>query len=232
MITSKDSDYIKTKLIKQGKAILNYPLKDLAEWISKEYCVNVINIHYDYIQNNRPRLGIIFEFSTDERKFYDSDYNYDHNKQKAIAEKFSELVSLKDKESQHLFKFFKKEVSSKYNAKNVFIAFSAFEPIAKEEANSRIPEEKIQELKNKLNNKDLWEIARFFSSTTFFFYTDEQVKEYSNKESMKIFEEAYYNLIKPYDEFNYIEKDSFRLNIDSKENFDNNFSSNWYYYYK
>lgn len=232
MITSRDLDYIETKLIKQGKKVLNYPLIELAEWINKEYCVNVINIHYDYIQNNRPRLGIIFEFRTDERKFYDSDYNYDHNKQKAIAEKFSELVSLKEKEPKNIFKCFKKDVPSKYNIKNIFIAFSAFEPIAKEEANNRVPEEKVQELKNKLNNNDLWKIARSFSSTTFFFYTDEQVKEYGNNESMKIFEEAYYNLIKPYDEFNYIKKDSFHLNIDSKENFDNNFSSNWYYYYK
>ena len=232
MITSKDLDYKETKLIKQGKKVLTYPLKDLAEWINKEYCVNVINIHYDYIQNNRPRLEIILEFKTDKRKFNDNDYNYDRNKQKAIADKFNELISLKDNEPKHIFKFFKKDISSKYNTNDIFISFSAFEPIAKEEANNRIPEEKVQDLKNKLNNKDLWKISRFFSSATFFFYTDEQVIEYSKDESMKIFEEAYFNLIKPYDEFDYIKKENFRLNIDSKENFDNNFSSNWYYYYK
>lgn len=49
----------------------------------------------------------------------------------------------------------------KYDTKDIFVSFSSFEPIAKEEANNRIPEEKIQELKDKLNN-DLWKISRFF----------------------------------------------------------------------
>ena len=48
----------------------------------------------------------------------------------------------------------------------------------------------------------------FFSSTTFFFYTAEQVKQYSNNGSLNIFNEAYFNLIKPYDEFDYIKKEA------------------------
>lgn len=41
MISFRDSEYIETKLIKQGKKSLHYPFKDLAEWISREYFVNV-----------------------------------------------------------------------------------------------------------------------------------------------------------------------------------------------
>lgn len=44
--------------------------------------------------------------------------------------------------------------------------------------------------------------------------------------------EEYYNLLKLYDEFDYIRKDNYSINIDSKQNFDNNYQSNWYYYYK
>lgn len=80
MITSSDIDYLETKLIKQGGKVLESPLRDLAEWINKEFNVNVINIHYDYIQNERPRLGIILEFKTYERIFYSDNYNYDHKK--------------------------------------------------------------------------------------------------------------------------------------------------------
>lgn len=233
MITSSDIDYLETKLIKQGKKELEPPLRDLAEWIKKEFNVNVINIHYDYIQNERPRLGIILEFKTDERKFYKDNYNYDHKKQLAISEKFNEILILKGNNSKanFLFKWLKKESSIKYDTKDIFVSFNSFEPIAREEANNRIAEEKIQELKNKLN-KDLWLISRFFSSTTFFFFTDDQVKEHSVDGSLDIFKEAYFNLLKPYDEFDYINKENFSIYIDSKENFDKNFKSNWYYYYK
>lgn len=233
MITSRDIDYLETKLIKQGKKVLESPLSDLAEWISKEFSVNVINIHYDYIQSKRPRLGIILEFKTDERVFYTDNYNYDQKKQIAISKRFSEIVTLKENKSKvnFFFKRLKKEAIMKYETKDIFVSFSSFEPIAKEEANNRIPEEKIQELKDKLNN-DLWKISRFFSSTTFFFYTAEQVKEENNNGSLNIFNEAYFNLIKPYDEFDYIKKENFCINIDSKENFEKNFKSNWYYYYK
>jgi hypothetical protein len=234
MITSNDFDYIETKMIKQGTKVLKSPLKDLAEWINKEYYVNVINIHYDYIEDNRPRLGIIFEYDTDERKFHDKDYNYDPKKQKAILNKFNEILLLKDgnNESKFITKWFKKKTFVNYNTKNLLVIFNSFDHIAKEEANHSIPLEMIQELKTLLNNKDLWEIQKFFSSTTFFFYTDEQVKAYNNNGYINTLSEAYFNLLKQYDEFDYIKKESFRINLDSKENFDKNYDSNWFNYYR
>ena len=38
--------------------------------------------------------------------------------------------------------------------------------------------------------------------------------------------------LKEYDEFNVVKSEEFILRFDSKENFDNNYESNWYYYYK
>jgi hypothetical protein len=101
MITSSDLDYKETKLIKQGKKVLKSPLKELADWINKEYGVKVINIYYDYIEDHRPRINIIFEFKTDERKFYDKDYNYNLQKQKSISKKFNELLSINNNESKY-----------------------------------------------------------------------------------------------------------------------------------
>jgi hypothetical protein len=119
-----------------------------------------------------------------------------------------------------------------YNTRNVLVIFDAFEPIAKEEANQRVPEEKIQELKSKLNIKDLWEISRFFSRTTFFFYTDEQVEESTRNGIKERLAEEYYKLVKYYDDFDYINKQDFSISLDSKENFDKNYDSNWFYYYR
>ena len=41
----------------------------------------------------------------------------------------------------------------------------------------------------------------------------------------------YLDLLNRYDEFGFFTKENFHVEIDSKENFDNNFNSNWYYYY-
>lgn len=84
----------------------------------------------------------------------------------------------------------------------------------------------------KIGNKDLWEISRCFSSTTFFFYTDNQVKENSCNGMLEKLNEEYYKLLKVYDEFDYIKRESYSICIYSKENFDRNYASNWYYYYK
>ena len=79
---------------------------------------------------------------------------------------------------------------------------------------------------------DLWEISRAFTSTTFFLYTDEQVKKYSNTETHQKWSEQYFRLLKQYDEFDYYKEEYFSVYLDSKENFDTNYESNWYYYYK
>lgn len=222
MITSSDKDYKDTKLIKHDRKELRTPFKELAEWINNKFKVKVININYDLIKpQNRPRLNIIFEFAKDEIKFRTQDYsNYDTKKQKVIADKFKELILLNSKSVQ------------KYETENIWVIFNSFELVAKVEANERIPQEKIQELKNKINNKELWEISRCFSGTTFFFYTDEQVNESTSNGMLELLTEEYYNLLKDYDEFGYIKRECYSVYLDSKENFDNNYESNWFYYYK
>ena len=42
----------------------------------------------------------------------------------------------------------------------------------------------------------------------------------------------YFEILRPYDEFDYLSGDDFAVNFDSKQNFDENYESNWYYYYK
>lgn len=43
---------------------------------------------------------------------------------------------------------------------------------------------------------------------------------------------AYFELLKPYDEFDYFDEETFATYLGSKENFDTNYDSNWYFYYK
>ncbi|MDD3479730.1 MAG: hypothetical protein PHI42_05035 [Paludibacteraceae bacterium] len=233
MIMYTDKDYKETKLIKQGKNSMNTDFIELADWINNTYDSKVINIYYDTIQGkiDRPRLTIIFEFQKDELKFRDGFFgNFDSEKQKIIADKFDRFVNKRFTDSRTMIKRLFGKSHKKYNTKDLFVAFGSFEPIAKDEANSIIPESVITDFKDKLAINDLWTIYRKFSGTTFFFYTDNQIEQYIQNGINDILTEKYFNLLKDYDEFNYFERDSFMIYFDSKENFDKNFKSNWFYY--
>ena len=235
MITSSDKGYKETKQIMLRKKVMKSEFKPLAEWIDRTYGVKTINVFYDTIdKGTRPRLEICFEHSREKSQFKGSDgFNFDSDKQKTIGKKFKEtLVKQGLIKKSGFFGLFKKSPTSKYKTENIWVIYGDFESIAKSEANESIPESKVKALKNELDNKDIWEVSRAFSGATIFLYTDEQVKEYENSEEHKKWTDKYFNLLSQYDKFGYFKRTFFSVYLDSKENFDNNYESNWYYYYK
>ncbi|MCR5862265.1 hypothetical protein LRS05_08950 [Flavobacterium sp. J372] len=99
------------------------------------------------------------------------------------------------------------------------------------EAGNKVTKQEIDNLKQSLRDNNLWEISRMGAQVTFFLYTEEQVKQYEKSTVRKEWKNKYFDLLDPYNEFGYLSRDTFEINIDSKENFDNNFQSTWYYYY-
>jgi hypothetical protein len=231
MVTSYDKEYKITKLIKQGKSTMPEQFRQLAEWIGQTYHVKPLNIILDTIEpDQRPRLNIIFEFFEEATQFkIPQGVNFDPVKQQAIAHRFNEINAESHQSKlytllQVVDKYFKPE-------KNLLVIFSSFKPLAREEANQKVSQDELENLITEIGNKDLWIISNQFASTTFFFYTDEQVKHYSSIGIESVYSDKYFQLLKQYDEFAYFNRDEFRISLDSKENFDKKFSSNWYYYY-
>lgn len=230
-----DKDYKETKKILLGEKVMKPEFKPLAEWIDKTYGVKTINIFYDTIDKGiRPRLEICFEYLREKASFKGSNgLNFDSDKQKAIAKKFKETLEEQGLiEEGGFLELFKKSRYSEYKTENIWVIYGDFESIAKIEANGSVPEEEVKALKKELNNQDIWEISRAFSGTTIFLYTDEQVKKYENSEEHKKWTDKYFELLSKYDQFGYFKREFFLVFLDSKENFDNNYQSNWYYYYK
>jgi hypothetical protein len=144
----------------------------------------------------------------------------DFNKidQKRVQERFETILT---EQGDHRF-----------NVGGLFVVFAAFERVARMEANESVTKEELHWLKLKLNNKDLWEISRLFDTVTFFFYTDAQVRKYEAAGLRDLYAQEYARLLQAYDEFGYFQKRGVSVYFDSKENFDTNYQSNWYYYYK
>lgn len=218
MITSSDREFKSTKRIKQGKKRLRAPFDELAEWIAATRKVTVLNIIYDRANSlHAPRLQVILEYQSHAQKFYRG-VNFDRRQQNAIAKKFLEII---ERDNHHDF-----EVNG------LFVVFSAFSPIAKEEADSQISEADIEALKKRIGNPDLWEISRCFGRVTFFFFTDEQTKKHETQGKKDEYARMYFELLKAHDEFGYLKRNQFKIHFDSKQNLDENYNGNWYYYYK
>lgn len=234
MILPSDKEYTQTKRIILGIEKMKAEFKPLAEWIDETYNVKAVNIIYDTL-NKRPRIQICFEFEEEKNKFLTEDFSYfDKTKQKAIGEKFAEIIKQQGlyKSNNAISKIFSLNNNGVYLTDDVFVIYGAFEPIAKIEATYKITKELTDKFIASFHNKDIWTISIGFTIPTFFMFTDEKVKKYDRPEVKELWAKKYYEFIKPFDEFNYFKKENIQVLIDSKENFDTNYESNWYYYYK
>ncbi|KAA3707698.1 hypothetical protein F3F94_19975, partial [Bacteroides salyersiae] len=137
----------------------------------------------------------------------------DSRKRNTILNKFKQIANIENK------------------ADSIYLSYQAFETLAKEEANNSITQLEILELKEKLHCNDLWDISRCLANVVFFLYEDKQVRQYKERGFIDIWSEMYLGLLNRYDEFGFFTKENFHVKLDSKENFDTNFNSNWYYYY-
>ena len=218
MLSSGDKEYIDSKAIKKGLKKLDSPFYELAKWIENKFGVKPLNIVYDILEHNKqPRLQVIFEKYKDNISFKAENNLFPNaDSQLIIQNAFRDLI----------------QEDTKYSADNLYVIFSTFELIAKEEANGKITNQKLEKLKEDLKSYQIWEIRRNFSTGIFFFYTDEQLNKNDNNETKNKFKSEYLKLIKNYDEFGYINEVNFSIKLDSKENFDKNYQSNWFYYYK
>lgn len=218
MITSFDREYKATKRIKQGKKRLHPPFDELGRWIESKWNVTVLNVIYDRANSlHTPRLQVILEHKTHARKFHRG-VNFDRSKQSAIASRFLGIIG--------------RESTYDFDVDGLFVVFSAFAPLAREEADNQISDEEVQSLKARIGNPDIWEISHCFGHVTIFFFTEAQVKRYETEGKKQEYARIYFEILKPHDEFGYLHRRDFEIDFDSKQNFDENYEGSWFYYYR
>ena len=215
MISPFDQDYILTKKVKKEEGELLSPFLELSDWVEKKYDVKILNIIFD-ICNDRPRIHIILEFESDKNKFHESEsINLNLEKMNAISSRFRDIIE--------------KEKIPNFKTEKLFTIFSAFAPLAIEEAHNSISETELEDLRIDLNN-NLWKIRCLFGVVTFFYETESQRIESEDDEIDLKYREAYFEIIKKYDEFNYLDSKILKIEYDSKEKFDKDYNGSWFNY--
>lgn len=207
-----DNDFQQTKRVLLGQESMNKEYAQLADFIQERFSVQVINVICAKGEDSI-NLTLWFKYENEVNYFYKGRLVVDSRKRNTILNKFKQIANIENK------------------ADSIYLSYQAFETLAKEEANNSITQLEILELKEKLHCNDLWDISRCLANVVFFLYEDKQVRQYKERGFIDIWSEMYLGLLNRYDEFGFFTKENFHVKLDSKENFDTNFNSNWYYYY-
>lgn len=219
MLATTDLAFEETYAIKQHKRHMNPDFADLANWITSVYDVEVLNVHYDFINPSGeqvPRLDIILESDQELEKFRDGDDRFVTEISDLVSNKFSSIV-------------FDKQLD--YQTENLIVIFSSFVPIAKSYVNTQMIKFELDRLINEIELPIVWKIQNYFGKITIFLFTDKQVEEYAQSTWIEELKLRYFETLSVYDTFGYFDSNQAVISVDSKENFDNNYNSSWFLYY-
>lgn len=212
MLRPSDQEYILTRKIKMGKLAMDAKFLPFAKWINEAYKVEILNIITDTINGGTIRLQLIFEFQKDVDTFLlKNRFSQSSRKAKVIEKKYNDLFDIDPKSS-------------------MLVLFYAFEPLAKQEVVTSIPLTITNSFKDRYQ-ENLWEVVGFGQHVTFFFFSNEALQKAQETQDTSRIKEDYFLLLKPFDKFDYFSLENFHAIFDSKENFDQNYDSNWRWYY-
>lgn len=232
MISCSDPEYVQTKRIVLGLERLRFPFDELALWIETEFDVRVLNVVFHARgrdQLTRPRLQVIVEHGSEVLVIFGADGSWGSEREALIATKFRELAA---RGPRGLLRRMRELTRGRsFDTESMFIVFSAFAPLTRQEADAAIPEGEVEALQERLANPDLWMIKRYAGRPTFMFFTEQQAKKYEEEGLRVSYAREYFELVRQYDKYGYMKSDEYIAEFDSKENFDNNYKSNWYYFF-
>jgi hypothetical protein len=211
--------YEQCRKLKLGEADLPPVLGELKRWIDAEYSINVVNIVYARQPDQGPSLDVIVETHADYSKMLKERSGYNEAYQKAIAQKFSEIVKEFGSEGE-------------YDTANVWVFYEDFDGPAMAKACDQLLAKDVKDLMQKFSAANLWTITGFASWVAVFYARDGDVEANGKNGTSDLLKRECFRLVKQYDEFDYIHFDTFNITFDSKQNLDEHYQGNLYYYFK
>ncbi len=211
--------YEQCRKLKLGKASLPPLSGELKRWIDAEYAVNVINVVCDRLPDQRPRLDVIVETRADYAKLSNEYFSPNEQIQKAIAQRFFEIVA-------------EFGLEGKYGAGQAWVFCEDFSSTAMARACDHLLHEDIRGVMQKFSAANIWTITGFSSWVAVFYNRDGDVEANGKNGTSDLIKKECFRLVKPYDEFDYINFDNFYITFDSKQNLDEHYQGNLYYYFK
>jgi len=182
-------------------------------------------------QGKTPRLGVVLERTGQYRSFLRSPFSFDGHKQKAIAVLFTR--SLRGADLGAMFGLPHRPPHAEVRADEIFVYFDDFERVAKWEIHDLATSSELEDFTASLGIGDqFWCIQRFAGPPIVFVQTDEQARALASSALPLNWAYTYFEIAKRHDEFGYLSRAEIAIQVDSRENFETNYSGNWLYYFK
>jgi hypothetical protein len=234
--TPRDPDYLRVKLVKQGESRVDPAYGAFIEGFYERYGVSPLAVLPDTVsrprgQGRTPRIGVVLERTDQYRAFVSGPFRPEKYKQLAVAILFAE--SLRDADSAAMFGFPRSDRNARVRAEEIFVYFADFERVAKWEVHDLVTGRELEDFTASLAIRDqFWCIERFAGLPIVFVHTDEQAQALRASALPVTWADTYFEIANHHDEFGYLTRSEIAIQVDSKENFEANYSGNWYYYFK
>jgi hypothetical protein len=220
MVLVEDKFYYETLDVLRGRIELSPVFRELKAFIQSQYEVTVYNLVFREIKygilKRQWNLCILLASTGDFRKMR-MGLNYIESIQKEIAEKFHELARI------HNFGKIK-------SGQDIFVSYVDFSSEMKTDANWKTMETASKIIADKYASHNVWGVHAAFESSVVFFLSKEKKKKCTTIKSD--IEDDYFGILKQHDEFNLFNRSSFSLRFDSKQNLDDNYEGNLFYYFR
>lgn len=235
-VQPSDPDYLRAKRIKQGQSHINPVYEAFVERFRERYGISPLAILLDAVgrpqgQGTTPRLGVVLERTSQYRSFLRNQFGFDKEKQEAVAMLFTQ--SLPGVDLRAMFGLPARLPHAEVRANEIFVYFDDFERVAKWEVHNLTANSGLEDFTASLDIAgQFWCTERFAGPPIVFVHTDEQAQALKASALPSKWADTYFELAKRHDEFGYLNRTEIAIRIDSKENFETNYSGNWYYYFK
>ena len=178
---------------------------ELASWIEERYGIPIIDVVDDPMRD-APRLAVWVRTEAEKNAFR-SGYNFDAAKQAAIAEAAGRP--------------------------GVLVIFCDAERVLRERATTAVGPSSYMHQRTVLDHPgSVWKIYALFGHVWVFLETDAQVAALTGTAQHMRLVDALWALVHAHDEFGVVPREAFTPTIDSKQNLDENFEGNSYYYHR
>lgn len=221
MLFGDDQLFSLAKSAKLGQQTLPPVLEQLRTWIHQEFATQVIHIIFDQIEigpaKGRPRLYIILET--------DADYNFWKKDLCTVRPDLAGRV-------QRQFKKLADSSSEPLSTDNLFLALDNFSAECLSRACSAFLKNEAEQIVQDFADVPIWKIDGFSRHLVVFLRTNKEIELHQKGGVCTAITQRCFQAVKKHDEFGYLSDATFRLNFDSKENLDNNYSGSLFYYWR
>lgn len=233
MFLPSDPTYRRAKSAKLGETSIDTAYADFVLQFERRFHLSPLWLETNTIPGPgvpdevRPRLDVILERTREYQTFLKAPFNFDSRQQARVARMFLDQTT----EATRADAF--RPPRHKRLRGDLFVCFSDFEKVAKHEVHDSVTAAELEAFAANLGfGEQFWCTRRFSGPPTVFVYTEEQARTLRSSDRQTAWADRYFEIAKLHNEFGYLERSEIVILVDSKENFDTNYDSNWYYYFK